>query len=124
MFKSQRGADKLFVEGYSFERSQVKRNTESSKEYWRCERFRSCSGCCPVRLDTTVTLDGSRQITRIFGGHNHEGKPERAKVADRVTALKEIAVLNTGIVCFFLLFEIILNQDLIQDPSHHVSSQI
>lgn len=96
MFKSNRGGHKLFMNGFSFERSETKKNDETSTEYWRCEMFRKRNNCCPARLNTVINVDGSRVISKDPGEHNHEGRAERAEVAAKLSLLKTVAVANTG----------------------------
>lgn len=101
IFKSNRGGSKLFMNGFSFERYGIKQHNGTSTEYWRCEKFRKHNNCCPARLNTVINLDGSRVISKDPGEHNHEGRAERAKVAEKVSLLKTVAIENTGKFFFF-----------------------
>lgn len=96
IFKSKRGGTKLFMNGFSYERSEIKKQNKTSTEYWRCEKFRKSSNCCPARLNAIINIDGSRVISKEPKEHNHEGRAERAKVAEKVSFLKTVAVENTG----------------------------
>jgi hypothetical protein len=84
VFKSNRGALKLFVEGFTYNKNKCTKHTF----YWYCELYHNNISKCNATINTIVNVDGQRIITKRANDHNHGPEPLRKDIADFKETLK------------------------------------
>lgn len=88
-FKSKKGALKLYINGYTYDKNRVKDN----RFYWLCETRYDKIYKCNSSVITTVNENNSEThvVIKNPGPHNHEANPMRKKLADFCDTIKKEA---------------------------------
>lgn len=84
VFKSNKGALKLFVEGYTYNRNK----SQDGKFYRCCEMYSNKIVKCRSTINTTVGDNGEHMISKRMRDHNHGPNPLRKHIADFKEKLK------------------------------------
>ncbi|KAL7074726.1 hypothetical protein ACQ4LE_005821 [Meloidogyne hapla] len=83
--RSQRGAEKLIYEGFSYTKS---KDGAQNKRHWRCDLWNLRKGKCPA---TAITNSNNEVIVGI-NHHNHEPSPLKIETAQIKDKIKQAAI--------------------------------